>query len=183
MSAFHRWSTANRWSGAGVLGAFLVFGCIFWEGLLLQPPRMHLDPPRSATAGRDDFVIPIRARADADRLERLVIGIVDSDPFRADRHRPAGRYGAPTSPLEPPPSMGEPPPTPAPAPIRLLAIASSPRGRGIAALQASGAPTRIVHVGDSLAGMRVLSIRGDQVRLQGTDTVIVLRMTSSSSAQ
>jgi hypothetical protein len=163
---------------AAAVTSALVLGWVLWIDALLQPPKVHLEPLPAVAAAREDVVVPIRPGASAPVLQALVLDAVNRDPFRMDRGRPDGRYGTP------PPSsavdqtsapQSEPPP-----PVRLIAVAEIASGRNIAALQADGSSARIVHVGDAIAGLQVLSIQRGLVRLQATDSVIVLRMTDSS---
>jgi hypothetical protein len=120
------------------------------------PPRLEM---RNVTSGPDSSLTASLVRA------------VDRDPFRPDRRPASLGYRLP----------GEPPP-PKPPNIsgwRLVGTAARAGGDGIAAI-AIGSESRIYHVGDSVAELRLVRVESGLAELSWGDTTLVLTSGTTS---
>ncbi len=68
-----------------------------------------------------------------------------------------------------------PPPRPPPPQFRLVGLVALAGGKGIAAIQVSGASPRVVNVGDSVSGFRLVAVSPTGATLRGVDTTLVIR--------
>jgi hypothetical protein len=151
-------------AGAGLLAAAAVIGAI----------RLAPLP----TAATDDGMVAVRRAAtvrpaaDSARIpEVLVLSAVSRDPFRPDRQRPSERYLLPS---ERRPAMLLQRPV---LQVRLIGTVMGPGG-GAAALQQPGRAPRMLEVGDSIDGYRLLRVEAGSAALQGPDTTITVRVDS-----
>ncbi|HEX2092399.1 MAG TPA: hypothetical protein VHG28_08355 [Longimicrobiaceae bacterium] len=174
----------------GAALALLLTSALAAAGVAQGETTAHLPDASPPTVRREERVgiaAPSAPAADPGALHRLVLRTVARNPFRADRSRPAGRYrlpgtGVPAPALTPPsagaagvqPSAAPPPRAPLPH-FRLLGVAALAGGRGIAAIQVSGSTPRVVNVGDSIAGFRLVAVSSTEARLAGPDTTLLIR--------
>lgn len=110
-------------------------------------------------------------------LLRRLSRATSRNPFRPDRSRAPGRYGVAAPSRGPEYDAPAPhPPMPAQPPLRLLGVAALGGGAGIATLGLHGHPPRLVRVGEQIEGHRLLSVAPGEARLQGPDSITVLRL-------
>ncbi|HEU0054723.1 MAG TPA: hypothetical protein VFQ39_16165, partial [Longimicrobium sp.] len=95
---------------------------------------------------------------------------------RADRKRPPGRYRMPGEPppVEAPPANAFVPPPPPPA-LRLLGTVVLADGSGLAALAGQNGQSRVVRIGQSMDGFRLVRVTRGTATLRGNDTTLVLK--------
>lgn len=187
MRAMRDWTVGNRAALVLFLASCAVGACVALRAAGVRTPG----EPSSSRAGEvpaaaaEAPVDPGATRPDPVVLNGLVLETVTRNPFRAERSRSAGRFrlpgtGAPPAPdAAPVVETAPPPPMRPPLPdFRLVGTVSLDGGKGLAAIQVSGAPPRVVNVGDSVAGFRLESVTPTEVRLRGQDTTLVIRSSS-----
>lgn len=171
MSLLAGWTLSNRIAlGAAALSAALC-------GTAVSDAR-RLDPlPRRAEAEAME-PMPQVASPPGDESGVLVLAAVARDPFRPDRRRPPGRYRLPgeempaAMPSYTPPVYTAPERTYA---FRALGTVILPDGSGLAAVAGQSGEGRVMRVGQSIEGFRVVRVAPGVVTLEGADTTLVLR--------
>lgn len=142
-----------------------------------RPPAV--DAAARAPAGR--------TTDERQRLAALVSAVIARDPFRT-RGMLAGAAPPRSGPVpletdaEPraEPEVVTPLREPVPS-LRVLGLVVLGDGRGMAALEAQGAPSKLVSVGDEFAGFRLRSVSATEARLERRDTSLVLRLQTPSA--
>lgn len=173
MSLLTGWTTANRIALAAAALSAALCGVVVAEARRLDPLPARAEPEAMEPMPR------VRAK-DGDASGVLVLATVARDPFRPDRRRPPGRYRLPGEPAPPPatPTYTQPVYT-APARtwnLRALGTVVMPDGTGLAAVAGqNGGEGRVLRVGQSIEGFRVVRIAPGVVTLEGADTTLVLR--------
>lgn len=171
MSLFPSWTTANRVALAAAALSAALCGTAVADARRLDPlprraepaamePMPQISPPRHDDAG-------VR-----------VLAAVARDPFRPDRRRPPGRYRLPGEAMPmAAPTYTAPVYTPQPRsyPFRALGTVILPDGAGLAAVAGQNGQGRVLRVGQSIDGFRVIRIAPGVVTLEGADTTLVLR--------
>jgi|GEM_PF-2380993 len=187
MRALRDWTVGNR-------AALVLFLASCGVGAVVALRAAGIRPAGEPSAARPDEIPAAAVESPADPgavgpdpvvLNGRVRETVSRNPFRPERARAAGRYRLPgtEAPAVPDaaPVFEAPPPPPMRPPLpdfRLVGTVSLEGGRGLAAIQVSGAPPRVVNVGDSLAGFRLESVTPTEARLRGQDTTLVIRSSS-----
>ena len=192
-------SAQRGWRGYRVLDALAVVGGLLTVLLLVLPasvtdapdrPRPPVAPNAASGEGREE-IMRQRATAEAGQVEALRRAMVQTNLFSASRREPTARFVAPGA--EPTPSMplavdagpaGLEPPTPD-TELQLFGIVSGDGGaKALIQLPVAGAPPRLLGVGESMGGVRVLRIAGDRVVIStssGTRTLRLSRVVPDSS--
>jgi hypothetical protein len=182
-----------------VLDALAVVGGLLTVLLLVLPasvtvapdrPRLPAAPNAAIGEGREE-IMRQRATADAGQVEALRRAMVQTNLFSASRREPTERFVAPGA--EPTSAMplavdagpaGLESPTPD-TELQLFGIVSGDGGpKALIQLPVSGAPPRLLGVGESMGGVRVLRIAGDRVVIStssGTRTLRLSRVVPDSS--
>jgi hypothetical protein len=102
----------------------------------------------------------------------LVASIVEHNPFRPERAPANARYRiAGTAPEPDQEKVSEKLPVPA---IKLAGVIAGRSGKGMAALELEGHAARILSIGDTIGGFRLLSVNSGAARLARMDTTITL---------
>jgi hypothetical protein len=168
VSVFYGWTAANRIALA-VVAASILLCALAASGARRLAVLPREGEPRPAAAMPE---VVARANAGSDAQ---ILSAVARDPFRPDRRRPPGRYRLPgqAPPPEAPPAYDYTPPPAAP-PFGLLGTVVLPNGRGLAALSGQGGDSRIVRVGETMDGFRVVRVTSGAATLTDGDTTIVL---------
>jgi hypothetical protein len=172
MSLLAGWTLSNRVALAAATLAAALCGTAVADARRLDALPRRAEPeamepmPRIAQPVRDDAGV-------------RVLAAVSRDPFRSDRRRPPGRYRLPGEEL---PAAAMPtytaPSYAAPAPsysFRALGTVILPDGSGLAAVAGQSGEGRVLRVGQSIEGFRVVRVAPGVVTLQGADTTLVLR--------
>lgn len=129
--------------------------------------RLSPEPPAAPGHGTD----PAVPRWESQTGERLDLrAAIERDPFHPERRPPVERYRFPGQVA---PTASE-PPTPELPKIRVLGIARRDSSRGVAALQIEGSPVRLLRVGETREGFRLVDVRTGAAVLRGADTTLVL---------
>lgn len=132
-----------------------------------SPAPVRIDAPFAAPPSVASSLDSIEARGLP--LGELALEVVARDPFRFERRPAAIPFGQPPEPERPPA-----PPAPRPA-LQLSGISGPPLHAVL-----EGVPGHvggiIVHEGDTLAGLRIQSVRRDAVVVVGADTTWVLTL-------
>ena len=186
-------SAMNRWRGhqaldalAVVCGVIAVVMLVLPTSMSVAPDALRIAPPNEATAR-----VSNRSVATTDSLARA---IVRTNVFSASRKEPLARFVAPGS--EPAPTVSatgsafEPggsvlATSEVEAGPQLFGIVS--RGgtpRALLQLRSSAEPPRLLGVGESFGGVRVVRITGDRVVISsssGTRTLRLSRVVPDSS--
>jgi hypothetical protein len=105
---------------------------------------------------------------------------VENDPFQPDRTRPAERYRMPgdVDPVEPPP-----PPPPPPVPdFRLVGTVVFGPENGTAAIAVGDADPRMMSVGETVMGYRVIAVTPQTATVSNGEREIMLRVPAPSSS-
>ena len=192
-------SAQRGWRGYRVLDALAVVGGLLTVLLLVLPasvtdapdrPRLPAAPNAASGEGSEEIARQ-RAIAEAVHVEALRRAMVQTNLFSASRREPTARFVAPGA--EPTPSMplavdagpaGLEPPTPD-TELQLFGIVSGDGGaKALIQLPVAGAPPRLLGVGESMGGVRVLRIAGDRVVIStssGTRTLRLSRVVPDSS--
>lgn len=172
MSVLAGWTLSNRIAlAAAALSAALC-------GTAVADAR-RLDPlPRRAEPEAMEAMPQVAARR-GDPSGVLVLAAVARDPFRPDRRRPPGRFRLPGEAMPAPamPTYRAPVYT-APArtyAFRALGTVILPDGSGLAAVAGQSGEGRVLKVGQSIEGFRVVRVAPGVVTLEGNDTTLVLR--------
>jgi hypothetical protein len=171
MSLLPGWTLSNRIAlAAAALGA-AICGTAVADVRRLDPLPARAEPeamepmPQIASSITDDGGV-------------RVLAAVARDPFRPDRRRPPGRYRLPgeampsVAPVYTAPTYTAPPPSYA---FRALGTVILPDGSGLAAVAGQSGEGRVLRVGQSIEGFRVVRVAPGVVTLQGADTTLVLR--------
>lgn len=191
-------SAQRGWRGYRVLDALAVVGGLLTVLLLVLPasvtnapdrPRLPAAPNAATGEGRDEIARQLTT-ADAGQVEALRRAMVQTNLFSASRREPTERFVAPGA--EPTPSTlpvdagaaGLESPTPD-TELQLFGIVSGDGGaKALIQLPVAGAPPRLLGVGESMGGVRVLRIAGDRVVIatsSGTRTLRLSRVVPDSS--
>jgi hypothetical protein len=172
MSLLAGWTLSNRIAlAAAAISAALC-------GTAVADAR-RLDPlPRRAEPEAMEAMPQIAARP-GDPSGVQVLAAVARDPFRPDRRRPPGRYRLPGEAMPAPPMPAYTPPVYT-APertyaFRALGTVILPDGSGLAAVAGQSGEGRVLKVGQSIEGFRVVRVAPGVVTLEGNDTTLVLR--------
>ena len=118
-----------------------------------------------------------RPPASLEKVNQLVLTSVAHNPFRADRTRASGRYGAQPGAEELTPELGQAPVEAVPV-LRVLGVAVQGQNGGLAAVEVEGSSPRILRIGDEIAGFRLVSLSATEVRLESPDTTLVFPLAS-----
>lgn len=162
MTPLRRW---ERWSRLALAGAVVAgVGTIVVAGVALRPIRLPDAVPPEA---RSPLQVPDAAVRGAS--DRGVLVAVARAPFRPDRRPPAVRYQLPSQrrPAEP---------TRLPSPFlgsRLVGTVLQPSG-GLAMLDVPGRGSRVMAVGDSVAGFRLVKVGRGSAAFAGPDSLVTL---------
>jgi hypothetical protein len=167
--SFVSWTPANR-AALAVLAASILLCALAASGARRLAVLPREGEPRPAAAMPE---VVARAAAGSDAQ---ILSAVARDPFRPDRRRPPGRYRLPGQepPPEAPPERYDYTPPPAAPLFGLLGTVVLPGGRGLAALSGQGGVSRIVRVGETMDGFRVVRVTSGAATLTDGDTTIVL---------
>ncbi len=186
-------STTNGWRGYQLLDVLsAVFGVIALVMLVapasttVVPDALPVAATTSASAGRS----PGGSMVTQTAIDSLARAIVRTNAFSASRHEPRARFVAPGSEPVPTAPVFEPgsnafAPSDLDAGPKLFGIVSvggSPRA--LLQLRTSTEPPRLLGVGESFGGVRVVRIAGDRVVISsssGTRTLRLSRVVSDSS--
>ena len=192
-------SAQRGWRGYRVLDALAVVGGLLTVLLLVLPASVTVAPdrprlpaaPNAASGEGGEEIMHQRATAEAGQVEALRRAMVQTNLFSASRREPTARFVAPGA--EPTPSMplavdagpaGLEPPTPD-TELQLFGVVSGDGGaKALIQLPVAGAPPRLLGVGESMGGVRVLRIAGDRVVIStssGTRTLRLSRVVPDSS--
>ena len=169
MSLLAGWTLSNRIALAAAAVSAALCGTAVADARRLDPL------PRRAEPEAMEAMPQIAARP-GDAAGVQVLAAVSRDPFRPDRRRPPGRYRLPgeAPPPGPQPTYDYTPPPAAPA-LSLVGTVVLADGRGLAALAGEGGESRVVRVGEEMAGFRVVRVTSGTATLSNGDTTIVLR--------
>ena len=164
MTPLRRWGSKSRWALGGALASWLVAAVAVFGAVRLEPlPEAATRVARVELAGPDTSVRPVS--------EFAVMAAVSRAPFRPDRKPPSIQYVLP----------GERRPPAAPVPpspflqARLVGTVLQGVG-GLAMVDLPGRGARVVTVGDSLAGFRLLRVERGAADFQGPDSLVTLRV-------
>lgn len=172
MSLLAGWTLSNRVALAAAALAAALCGTAVADARRLDPLPPSAEPEAMAP-------LPQIAPRPSDDTGVLVLAAVARDPFRPDRRRPPGRYRLPGEAL-PQPAMPSYTPPVYTAPARTFALRAvgtviMPDGTGLAAVAGQSGEGRVLRVGQSIEGFRVIRVAPGEVTLQGNDTTLVLR--------
>lgn len=110
----------------------------------------------------------------------VVSAIVERNPFRPDRSRSIERYqlegSSEVSIVQPSPAPPDEPVRPTIPEIRLVGLVALGSGRGMAAVEVAGSNARLLSIGDSIAGFRLVSVTGSEAKLSRPDTTLLLSL-------
>jgi hypothetical protein len=171
MSLLAGWTLSNRIALAAAALSAALCGTAVADARRLDPLPRRAEPEAMAP-------MPRIAPRPGDAAGVQVLAAVSRDPFRPDRRRPPGRYRLPgeelpaAAPAYTPPAYTPPPPTYA---FRALGTVILPDGSGLAAVAGQGGEGRVLRVGQSIEGFRVVRVAPGVVTLEGNDTTLVLR--------
>ena len=163
------------WSSRAALGVLVLavltaiaagFGAWRLDPLLLSAS----DPIELAMA-------EVPARGDA-LSPSAVHAAVARDPFRPDRSRPANRYQLPNERAAAAARARQ--LTPVLSRMRLTGTAVLPDGQGLAAVSIQGGPSRVVRVGGSIEGLRLIGVDRGMAAFAGLDTIITFTLTDGT---
>ena len=170
-----RWTAENL----AALGLLCVsFACVAVTGArALSPASLPESVAPEAPPAPPSSFHRDRSPASLEKLNRLVLASVAHNPFRADRARASGRYGARPGAEELTPELGQAPAESVPV-LRVLGVAVQGRNGGLAAVEVEGSPPRILRVGDEIAGFRLVFLSATEVRLESPDTTLVFPLAS-----
>lgn len=173
--------------------AALLFGYAMFRALTIEPasaaPLPLPTPGASAKAtepmGPDQTPAPVEQKPTAKTesktrtkepkkpgdvdLDALLLA-VDADPFREDRARVGARYRMPGEEVELPP---EEPPPPPPPPLRVVGTLVTPNN-AVAIVQLDNGQSRVVGVGESVAGYRIDRIAANNATVSGAGQTVTL---------
>lgn len=116
---------------------------------------------------------PTAAGRARNALAAVIAATVERNPFRPERSPAPDRYHV-RVPGEPESAAPAPPPRPAVPQMKLAGLVASGGGKGMAALEVSGASPRLLSVGDSIAGFRLTWVSATEAHLSRSDTTLVL---------
>lgn len=133
-------------------------------------PLAPNEPPPDAETARvpSETVLPLDALALA----------VDQDPFQPDRRRPEA-YRLPGEEVDVEAPVRR---TPTPPPFQVIGTAVSGRA-GLAIIQAGDDPPRVVSVGESVSGFRLLHVEDDAATVMGDGETVRLAVETASARQ
>lgn len=143
-----------------------------------ERPVVSLAPEHASNLS--GAAVELKRVHDHERVARAVDHAIAAAPFSRLRGRESwapnvdsltyGRGDPPAEEMQPGFSVDQ--------SVLVRGIASAHGGSGMAALQSGGGPVRIVRVGEAFLNFRLLSVSGDEVRLQGPDSIIIARYVS-----
>lgn len=171
MSLLAGWTLSNRIALAAAAISAALCGTAVADARRLDPLPRRAEPEAMEAMPR------IAARP-GDPSGVLVLAAVARDPFRPDRRRPPGRYRLPGEAMPAAMPTYTPPVYTAPAPtysFRALGTVILPDGSGLAAVAGQSGEGRVLKVGQSIDGFRVVRVAPGVVTLEGSDTTLVLR--------
>lgn len=172
MSLLAGWTLSNRIALAAAAISAALCGTAVADARRLDPLPQRAEPEAMEA-------MPQIARPPGDPSGVLVLAAVARDPFRPDRRRPPGRYRLPGEALPAPPMPTYTAPVyTAPEPtysFRALGTVILPDGSGLAAVAGQSGEGRVLKVGQSIEGFRVVRVAPGVVTLEGNDTTLVLR--------
>jgi hypothetical protein len=164
MTPLRRWGVPSRWALAGALGSGVVAAVAVLGAVRLAPlPEAATRRVRVELAGPDSNVRALSQFA--------VLAAVSRAPFRPDRKPPSIQYVLPADRRPPAPPV---PPSPF-LKARLVGTVLQPGG-GLAMVDLPGRGARVVAVGDSLEGFRLLRVERGAADFQSPDTLVTLRV-------
>lgn len=171
MNMFRRWDPASRLA----LGALALASA---AGVAAGIEAWRLRPTPAAT-GSDAIELSMASPVHtADHAsESLVLTAVAKDPFRPDRKRPASRYKLPEERAAAratrlPPALSR---------MRLLGTAALPGGQGLAAVEIPGRPSRVLRIGQTLEGLRLVAVERGTAKFEGADTTLILDLPGTAT--
>lgn len=171
MSLLAGWTLSNRIALAAAALSAALCGTVVADARRLDALPRRAEPEVMEP-------MPQIASPPGDETGVRVLAAVARDPFRPDRRRPPGRYRLPGEELPPAmPAYTAPAYTP-PAPtyaFRALGTVILPDGSGLAAVAGQSGEGRVLRVGQSIEGFRVVRVAPGVVTLEGNDTTLVLR--------
>jgi hypothetical protein len=182
-------SATNGWRGYQALDALAVVCGVIAVVMLVLPASTAVAPDalRIASPTKATAAAPNSAAATTDSLARA---IVRTNAFSASRKEPLARFVAPGSEPAPPASVFEPSgsvlaPSDVEVGPRLFGIVSvGGTPRALLQLRSPAEPPRLLGVGESFGGVRVVRMAGDRVVISsssGTRTLRLSRVVPDSS--
>ncbi len=183
-------STTNGWRGYQMLDALAVVCGVITVVMLVLPASTPVAPDALRIAPADDASVRASSSIDttADSLARA---IVRTNVFSASRKEPIARFVVPgaepaptvSSTFEPSGSERAPPDGEiGPQLFGIISVGGTPRA--LLQLRAPAEPPRLLGVGESFGGVRVVRIAGDRVVISsssGTRTLRLSRVVPDSS--
>ena len=164
MTPLRRWGLKSRWALGGALGSCLVAVAAVLGALRLAPLPEAATPIAGVELARGDS--GVRALSDF-----AVLAAVSRAPFRPDRKPPSIEYVLPS---ERRPPVAPVPPSPF---LRARLVGTVLQaGGGLAMLDVPGRGSRVVSVGSSLEGFRLLRVERGAADFQGPDTLVTFRV-------
>ena len=164
MTPLRRWGPRSRWALGGALASGGVAVAAAVGALWLAPlPEATTPIARAERAGQDAGVGTVSGLA--------VLAAIARAPFRPDRNPPSIRYElpsdrrAPAMPVPPNPFLR----------ARLVGTVLQ-SGGGLAMLDLPGRGSRVVSVGGSIDGFRLLRVERGAADFQGPDTLVTFRV-------
>ncbi|HEY0151359.1 MAG TPA: hypothetical protein VGB92_05135 [Longimicrobium sp.] len=175
MRLFAGWTTANR-AALGLLVASASLCVSEAAG------ARRLEPlPTYARAAKPVPMPRVTQRGGGS--DAAVLAAVSRDPFRADRRRSPTRLTVGTPIQAPAAEYVEPGAGPSPAAsFRLLGTVALPGG-GLAVVAGVDGQGRVLRVGQSLGGYRLVRVGPGTATLTGADTTVVLRTTATPQGE
>jgi hypothetical protein len=177
------------WHNWAALAALAV--CGWFAARALAPvaegsaPAAGTPPTTSAPARTEVGAAALQVRAEGAALDRMVLRVVERDPFRPERSRARDRYRTPAqaaaaaalaATVPPSPQMPVPPPyTPPEVPLVLRGIAADGQGRALVAVEIGG-QHRLLRVGEEFGGLRLLSATRSEARFRGPNGIRTVRL-------
>jgi hypothetical protein len=164
-----RWGTGSR---LALTGLVLAVAGAAWAGI--EAWRLDALPSATASPGVELTMASVSASGEAAPMS-VVFTAVARDPFRADRSRPSSRYLLPGERTAATMAASRANLRPTYTGLALMGTAVRPEG-GIAVLQVPRQAAQLVRVGDSIAGLELVSVERRRVTLSGADTTLMLEL-------
>lgn len=179
----HAWAGHNVVTVVTMLMAATLLVRVVVAVLVSRAPVARIGPVLHSASAQpiEDVAAPVDSLPPRE-LVRLVLRTVARNPFRPDRSRAPTRYRLPTN-GDAGKGASDRQPMPPPPPLRIVGLARRVGGGGLAALALPDGQSRLLSIGDEFAGLRLTSIAAGEVRLEGYDTVLVLRLASPIGSQ
>ena len=163
-----RWDPAGRWAAVAALASLVLAVAIYvWAESARRPT---VPTPRPPLAGRLPPDLFARHQTDS-TAGRLTEGA----PFQPDRRPPAHRYVLPELRQD---TEDHGPRPPLPAPPVLTGTARGEPGPSLVAFRSPNGVSRLLALGDTVNGFRVVRITADSVTITRQDTTLTLRLSN-----